>query len=355
MWDPESYAKRQVQPLPLRGVLGEGVLGMNQRETQPARRKRRRWLQYSLRTFLIFTLAVGAGLGWLGIKMDRARRQKMAVEAIRKAHASGPRWAPNSMALRIGHRSDKLWALWPVEYAPSSDGIPDWLVHWLGDDFFYDVHSVNLYAEEFTDDDLEHLRVLTELRRLSIEGPRITDKGLANLRGLAKLERFSLTSDRVTGAGLVHLKGMAQLERLGLEGRRICDQGLVHLAGRHRVTMLVLSSDEVTDDGLLHLAGLANLEELYLNCPQVTDAGLKHLTQLSRVRELELKDIRVSGSGLTNLSMLRNLEAVTLAVQVADGGQIRFRPPGSLDRTHLEGVRFDGVGIVDLSDWETAK
>lgn len=42
--------------------------------------KRRRWLSYSLRTFLVLITLFGI---WLGIKVEQARRQKRAVETLR--------------------------------------------------------------------------------------------------------------------------------------------------------------------------------------------------------------------------------------------------------------------------------
>ena len=46
--------------------------------------RRRRWLQYTLRSlFMVMTLAC-VGMSWLGIKMRAARRQREAVTAIQK-------------------------------------------------------------------------------------------------------------------------------------------------------------------------------------------------------------------------------------------------------------------------------
>ena len=52
-------------------------------DSRPSRRKRR-WYQFSLRTLLLFVLVAGMGFGWLGTKLQRARKnRKAAVEVFR--------------------------------------------------------------------------------------------------------------------------------------------------------------------------------------------------------------------------------------------------------------------------------
>ena len=51
------------------------------------KRKRRRF-QFSLRTLLVFVLLVRIGLSWLAVRMDRAEKQRQAVQAI-TGHVNG--------------------------------------------------------------------------------------------------------------------------------------------------------------------------------------------------------------------------------------------------------------------------
>jgi hypothetical protein len=41
-----------------------------------APKPRRRWLQYSLRGLMVLVLAIGCGLGWLGMKVKQAGEQR---------------------------------------------------------------------------------------------------------------------------------------------------------------------------------------------------------------------------------------------------------------------------------------
>jgi hypothetical protein len=53
--------------------------------TIPSPKRRRRFLQFSVRTLLVFVLLVSIGMSWFAVKMQKARRQREAVEAIVKA------------------------------------------------------------------------------------------------------------------------------------------------------------------------------------------------------------------------------------------------------------------------------
>ena len=55
-----------------------------------AQAKRRRWFQFRLRTLLTAVLVLSLPLSCFAVRMDRARRQREAVEAIK--HIGGEVW-----------------------------------------------------------------------------------------------------------------------------------------------------------------------------------------------------------------------------------------------------------------------
>jgi hypothetical protein len=75
---------------------------------------------------LVFVLLVSIGMSWLAVKLQRARRQQEAVEALAKAQCSA--W--------YDYESENQFAEPPT---------PRWLRELLGDDFFFDVYSVSPY------------------------------------------------------------------------------------------------------------------------------------------------------------------------------------------------------------------
>ena len=69
-------------------------------------------------------------------------------------------------------------------------------------------------ARQITDKGFFHLKQLTGLRQLKLNGTQLTDAGLAQLSGLTNLQELGLSNTQVTDAGLVCLKGLGKLERL---------------------------------------------------------------------------------------------------------------------------------------------
>jgi hypothetical protein len=172
----------------------------------------RRRFQFRVRSLLVFLLAVSLPLGWFAWEMQRARRQREAVEGIEK----------------VGGEVSYDFLTYDREWARP----PAWLQRWLGDDFFFDVETVILATmADVGDGDVRHLKVLSKLEFLSLNGMDVTDAGLQQVQGLAELET------------------------------------------------LYLSSPQITDDGLEHLMALTNLKFLLLGCSQVTDEGVKRLQQ----------------------------------------------------------------------------
>ncbi len=223
--------------------------------TPRPKRRTRRFLQFSLRSLLVFVLLVSIGMSWLGVKLQRARKQREAVEAIEKAGG------------------------FVIYEQDGGSSVPEWARAIFGDDFFVDVVEVVMPETDFGDYEATYLKGLTDLTGLYLIQAQITDAGLEYLEGLTSLTCVSLQFTQVTDAGLAHLKGLANLERLCLCGTQVTDAGLEHLEGLTSLTSLDLKYTEVTDAGLEHLKGLTNLERLHLDNTQVTAQGGDDLRQ----------------------------------------------------------------------------
>ena len=88
-----------------------------------------RWYQFSLRSLLLLFLFCTIPFGWLGVKMQRAREQKQAVEAIKKL---GGR-------VQYDYQRDASGA--PIKGAKPPG--PAWLRQLLGDDCFTNVVALS--------------------------------------------------------------------------------------------------------------------------------------------------------------------------------------------------------------------
>jgi len=177
--------------------LTAALEGMTRNDSHPPKSKRR-WYQFSLRTLLVFMLVCGAGLGWLAMKMQRARKQREAVEVVLKAGGT----------VFYDYQLDETGA-WIRGAQPTA---PVWLRKSLGDDFFYEVIEVYLIDTQVTDAGLEHLKDLPNLQTLLLNDTQVTDAGLEHLKKLPNVECLGLGGTQVSDAGLGHLNGLTKLK-----------------------------------------------------------------------------------------------------------------------------------------------
>ena len=112
----------------------------------------------------------------------------------------------------------------------------------------------------------------------------------------------------------MHLKDLTKLQRLYLNGTQVSDASLVHLKDLTKLQRLYLNDTQVTDAGLVHLKGLTNLQGLRLVGTEVTDAGLVHLKPLTNLRYLYLANTQVSYESVKDLKQaLPNVQILGLA------------------------------------------
>lgn len=143
--------------------------------------KRRKWFQFRLRTLLIAVLVLSLPLSWVAVRMDRARRQREAVEEIER--------------LRGLVLYD--WETPPPQTVGRTV---------LGNDFFDEVVLVDLAHSLVRDARLEHLAGLTNLHYLWLDDTHITDAGLEHLTGLTNLEILTIRDNNVTPKGIQKLQ-----------------------------------------------------------------------------------------------------------------------------------------------------
>ena len=190
----------------------------------PRERKKRRWYQFSLRSLMICTLVCAVGAGWVGRRMERKRKERVAVEVITK------------------HGGNVEYDYQTVKGATPPG--PKFLRDWLGESFFTEVAAVQIHASDsgphwlvpikevtlkgsrFTETGLSYLKSLPNLRTLSLSGNRITDNELARLSGLAKLKFLSLAGADIGDAGLAKLKCLSELESLNVRRTRVSEAGV---------------------------------------------------------------------------------------------------------------------------------
>jgi hypothetical protein len=172
---------------------------------QPATPKPKlRWFQFSLRSMLIFVTLFAVACSWFAVKREQAKKQRQAVEAIRKTKFGHVRYDDPSRQI-----------LFQGQVPPN----PSWLCNTFGEDFLCNVIEA---TSEDADPGTLHLEYLPHLKRLVLDNPQGMDAGLEALEGLSQLQSLHLTSGKnITDTALVHLKGLTQLKKLDLFDTKI--------------------------------------------------------------------------------------------------------------------------------------
>ena len=261
--------------------------------TKPSRSgyRYRSFLQFRLRTLLVFLLLASFAMALWHRYLDSYREQQQAVAAIAK-HAKH------------------------ISFKP---GQPAWMRHFSEERVFKDVVHLSFQSHrEFTDEDMAHLAKMPRLARLSLQHTSVTDEGLRHLSKLTELNTLSLESTAVTDDGLKQLGGLRKLRRLQLNYTKVSGKGLAHLQELQGLQRLEISNAVLEEGDLGSLLQLAGLKELELEGSQLSGDGW---AGLSALRELETLELRSRKIGELRLQGLKNLRTLTA--------------PGSVQRLHL--------------------
>jgi hypothetical protein len=207
---------------------------------------RRRWLQVSLRTLLVLLTAICIWLGW---QVERARKQREAINAIAER----------------GGGTSYVWEIEPKDGMGRSTKpacpLPDWIRQLFGDDLLFPVSTVWL-GPNFTDDDLSIIQSFdsSRLLALNLSGSKITDSGLARLPRMARLRTMGLDNTSITDDGLRHLAKFPNLTYLQMLDVKISDAGLLNLQSNKRLEVIMSRQSEFTR------AGVAQFKESVPRC-----------------------------------------------------------------------------------------
>lgn len=159
------------------------------------------------------------------------------------------------------------------------------------------LRELRLSSHKITDTGLCSIATLKNLRMLSIRGASFTNKGLEALSHLTDLRELRISSPFITGSGLRYIATLTHLRILGLHGKKTTDRYLRHLQSLTNLRKLDLSSTSIRGWGLRYLDGLANLRSLDLSSTKVGNLGVRCLKGPASLREVNLFDTKVTSSG----------------------------------------------------------
>jgi hypothetical protein len=223
---------------------------------------KRRWFRYSLRTFFVIITVLCL---WLGAKLNAARQQQRAVEAVR------------------GLGGNVKYDFEDGRISPLLE--PPWLMTLLGPDFFHDVVSITIDGGRNGHEDfgriLPQLRQLPRLRFLELNSGTLRDDDLQYLSELKDLDYLHLlANNQIDGGGFKRLANLTTLGKLFVNGNPISDHGLESIAVLPNITSLGLNGTKVTDACIELLAKMPKLFYLNVSGSNISANGVRHLKDL---------------------------------------------------------------------------
>lgn len=223
----------------------------------------RSFRQFGLRTLLLVCFLSAVCFGVVRWHMDVVHRQDLAVEKL---------------AEKDGFTQGRVWG-------------PKWLRGWLGNHYFTKIVMVDLqYSGKFTDDDLKVLVDLPTVERLYLaDNPKITDAGLDHLRGLTEVRRLALWNTGITDAGLAKLDHMQKLEALDVNTTKVTLPGLARFAKLKHLETLI-HGFVVDDEGIEVLSRFPNLVIEHLETERLNETSFASLRDRLNFKALTVRE-----------------------------------------------------------------
>jgi hypothetical protein len=271
------------------------------------------------------------------------------VKGTATTEPGGPPWLRTLVGDGPMRLFDRLTAIDLCDHSiPIKSGVKneritdDWLERLRG---LPDVRSLDVSVTVVKGPGLKHIGTLKSLESLNLTLTLVTDEHLGDLRELTGLQKLLIASTKCTGEGFKDLGGLKNLVNLNCHSSAVNDAGLEQICRLTGLERIEIVHTHFTDKGAAHLARLTNMKRIQLGSRQATGAAVAPLRAMKQLRELDLFDGLVNAEGVKYASEIHTLTVLRLyAGPVGDDG---FRPVARL--TDLEVLIAQGVQITDAA------
>ena len=220
------------------------------------------------------------------------------------------------------------------------------------------LRSLVLAETETSDQQLAVIGRLSRLRNLDLRGCPIGNAGLAQLVGMTDLAaiRFSGESGATTvdDAGMMHLAKLPSLRTVMLDFLWVSEEGLALLTPLRDLTELTLAQTLIGDESLPIVARFTKLRRLRLARTPVTGAGLMSLTGLGELRDLDLSECAsLDDAAVEPVGQLQSLQRLNLwRVPIGDAGVARLQSLTRLQWLNIDNTLLSDAGLEALTGME---
>jgi Leucine-rich repeat (LRR) protein len=168
------------------------------------------------------------------------------------------------------------------------------------------------------DEAIELMTNFPKLKKLRVAGSHLGTAGLAMIPKLTNLEELDISEcAQISDDSMEPLANLNNIKKLNLWRVNITDAGIAPLAGLSTLQWLNLDNTLLTDDGMKHLSGLSNLTFLHLGSTQITDAELSKLEGITGLKDLVVTRTGVTADGVAKLK--RKLTGTEIQLEYIEG------------------------------------
>jgi hypothetical protein len=268
---------------------------------------KRRWLTFSLRSFLAFTLLAGLVAAYFSNLYRHVSKRRATLARLSELGFSHEYDFDSEVEWRKERR--------PLDRLRHPPG--PWIGRAvIGDDAYATVMVVrNGYRQEYRQpNSIENLKLLADLpeaRTVSLSGSWVTDDVVEHLAKVRGLQGVELHSTKVSPQGFARLAKLSGLKTLDLEGDNLNDETFEHLHELPHLERLNVQEFALTPAGLAHLGKIASLESLSIFNVQGIDANsLQHLASLEKLDELVLYGLSLDEAAAAQIGRIKSLKSV---------------------------------------------
>jgi hypothetical protein len=203
--------------------------------------------------------------------------------------------------------------------------------------WYASVEGVGL-TEATTDDDLQPLDYLPELKELSLNCPKVTEQGLAHLRGLQSLESIRLS--HVDARGLYILGSLPALTGVQMEHVSVDETALGEIARLPKLRIFCLRDGTAIEGALEQLAQAGSLFHLELDRTNLVGKELAPLRRLSQLALLSLSGTSITDGDLGTVARLKSLRVLVLdQTRISDAGLAQLEAMPFLTSVSIYGTQ----------------
>lgn len=208
------------------------------------------------------------------------------------------------------------------------------------------VESVNASHLTFSDDAIADMRVLPNLRRLTLLKARFPAfPCLAAIGQLVHLEELTLNETPILDGDLVGLRNMPNLRELHLDYTQLTDAAFGHIATLPQLEVLTISQTRITSQGIQQLCKVkdSRLRVLDVHLTGAGRNGFSALDSLVALEDLDASQAQVTDQSLRGWKSPPNLKRLNLSANVFTNASL----PGILTSPNLEELNLQKVSGVN--------